>query len=259
MSFISQRGQTGPLGLTANGVFQTSTDVALQTLVGSKWDLSDGREVSLGYASSATTVAPGYFYQNPALIANHQGLVVTAFTAYGTSNGVANSTSTPATVTVTLGGTAATVNQYQGGYMVVQSSTGIAQTLKIQGNTAQTSTTGSVVVTLEDAPNTAITTSSVVNLIPQVGYNVVISPAAASLTNTEFGVGLYAIPASNYGFFVTRGDTAVVAVAAGVAAGSSLSVGAGGAGVILSAGLPVLGHTGAAIAASSANIAHVNL
>jgi hypothetical protein len=193
------------------------------------------------------------------LIANHQGLVVTAFTAYGTSNGVANSTSTPATVTVTLGGTAATVNQYQGGYMVVQSSTGIAQTLKIQGNTAQTSTTGSVVVTLEDAPNTAITTSSVVNLIPQVGYNVVISPAAASLTNTEFGVGLYAIPASNYGFFVTRGDTAVVAVAAGVAAGSSLSVGAGGAGVILSAGLPVLGHTGAAIAASSANIAHVNL
>lgn len=253
MSQITQRGATGPVALVANGAFQTSTDASLQTLLGTRWDLSDGREVALGQPSSATTVAPGYFYQNAALIGNHQGLVVTAVQAYSANGNV------PATVTVTLGGTAATAGQYAGGFLVVQSSTGIGQTLKIANNPAQTTTTGALVVTLEDAPTTALTTSSVVNLIPAPGFNVVISPAAASLTNTEFGVGFYAIPASNYGFFVTRGNTALVGVSAGVAAGSALSVGTAGAAIIFSGAIPVLGHTGAAIAASSSNIAYIEL
>lgn len=253
MSNLTQRGQGAPLALQASGSFQSSTDSALQTLLGSRWDTSDGRELALGLASSATTVAPGYFYQNAALIAGHQGLTVTAVQAYS------NNGNTPATVTVTLGGTAATANQYQGGFVVVQSSTGIGQTLKIASHPAQAVTSGSLVVTLEDAPNTALTTSSVVNLVPAVGYNVVISPAAASLTNTVFGVSLYVIAASSYGFFVTRGNTGLVAVSAGVAQGSSISVGAAGAAVILSAGLPVLGHNGAALATSSANICYVIL
>lgn len=258
MSQITQRAATGPFGLTANGTFQTSTDAALQTLLGSRWDTSDGRELALGLASSATTVVPGYFYQNAALIANHQGLVVTAFNAYGTTGGVANSGSTPATVTVTLGGTAATLNQYQGGFATIKSGTGIGQTLRIQGNTAQTTTTGSVVVTLEDGPNTALDTTSTVSLSPAPGYNVVISPAAASATNTVFGVSLYAIPASSYGFFVTHGNTGIVAVAAGIAVGS-LSVGAGGAGVIFSGALPVLGQVGYAIVSSDTGIANINI
>ncbi len=191
MSQITQRGATGPMGLTANGgVFQTSTDSALQTLLGTHWDLEDGREVALGLASSATTVAPGYFYQNAALVANHQGLTVTAVQA------ASNNGNVPATVTVTLGGTAATAGQYAGGFLVVQSSTGIGQTLKIANNPAQASTTGSLVVTLEDAPTTALTTSSVVNRIAAVGCTVVISPAAAAFPNTEFGGGVYAMPAS---------------------------------------------------------------
>ena len=258
MSQITQRGSTGPLGLTASGTFQTSTDAALQTLLGSRWDTSDGRELALGLASSSTTVVPGYFYQNAALIANHQGLVVTAFNAYGTTGGVANSGSTPATVTVTLGGTAATLNQYQGGFAVVQSSTGIGQTLRIASHPAQATTNGALVVTLEDAPNTALTTSSTVSLIPAPGYNVVISPAAASATNTVFGVSLYAIAASSYGFFVVHGNTGIVAVSAGVAVGS-LSVGAGGAGIIFSGALPVLGHVGYAIVGSDTGIANINI
>ena len=253
MSNITQRGATSPFGLQATGTFQTSTDASLQTLLGTHWDLEDGREVALGLSSSSTTVVPGYFYQNAALITNHQGLVVTAVQAYS-ANG-----NTPATVTVTLGGTAATANQYQGGFLVVQSSTGIGQTLKIASHPAQATTTGSLVVTLEDGPNTALTTSSVVNLIPAMGYNVVISPAAASLTNTEFGVSLYPMAASTYGFFVTRGNTALVGVSAGVAAGSSLSVGTAGAAIVFSGAIPVLGHTGAAITGSDANIAYVNL
>ena len=256
MSNITQRGSFGPLGLTANGgSFQTSTDVALQTLVGSRWDLSDGREVALGYTAAATTVVAGYFYQNAALIAGLQGVTVTGFTAASTNGNV------PASLTLTTGSsTAVTAGAYAGGFVVVQSSTGIGQTLKIANNTAATAAGSyAMTITLEDNPAVALTTSSVVNVIPQPGYNVVISPAAASLTNTEFGVSLYAIAPSTYGFFVTHGNTALVAVSAGVAAGSSISVGAAGAAVILSAGLPVLGHNGAALAASSANVAYVEL
>ncbi len=203
MSFISQRGATGPLPLRANGTFQSSTDANLATLVGTRWDLSDGREVILVSTAAATTVAPGYLYQDAAIVANHQDLVVSAFSAYSGTTGK------PATVTVTLGGTAATLNQYQGGFAIVNSGTGIGQTLRVSTNTAQTSTVGSVVVTLEDAPNTALVAgSSKVSLIPAHGANVIVNPTTP--TNIPVGIALYAIAASSYGFLVSKGLTAAL-------------------------------------------------
>ncbi len=153
MSQISQRGATGALALQAGGIFPVTTDANLATLVGTKYDLSDGRQVMLVGSSTVAIASAGVLLQDPATLANHQGLVVTAFTAYSANGNI------PASVAVTLGGTAATLNQYQGGYAIVDSGPGIGQTLRIAGNTAQTSTTGSVTVTLEDAPNTALTTS----------------------------------------------------------------------------------------------------
>ena len=70
MSGITQKGATSGLSLTANGSFQSSTDSSLSTLVGTRWDLSDGREVILVSASSATTVASGKLYQDAAIITN---------------------------------------------------------------------------------------------------------------------------------------------------------------------------------------------
>lgn len=203
MSRITQRGATGPLALTASGTFQSSTDASLVTLVNTKWDLSDGREVTLVSASSATTVAAGKLYASPALIANHQNLTVTAFQAYSANGNV------PSTVTVTLGGTAATAGQYQGGLAIVNAGTGLGQTLRISSNPAQASTTGALVVTFEDAPNTALDTTSKICLIPAVGANVVINPATAS--NTPVGVALYTFAASSYGYMVSKGATSALA------------------------------------------------
>ena len=62
MSQITARAANGPLALVANGSFQTSTDSALATLVGTRWDLSDGREVVLVSTSSATTTVAGDLY-----------------------------------------------------------------------------------------------------------------------------------------------------------------------------------------------------
>lgn len=207
MSRITQRGATGGLALTANGQFQaqsqtetlyggTATDSSLSTLLGSRWDLEDGREVKLILAG-ASNLASGKLMTAPAWVSNHQNMTVTAFTAYS------NNGNQPAQVTVTLGGTAVTANQYAGGYLIVEDSTGAGQTLQIASHPAQATTTGNVTITLADAPNTAITTSSKVGLV----YNPCNGVILADHSNLQqpVGVTLYPITAAYYGYIVSKG------------------------------------------------------
>lgn len=214
MSFITQKGATGPLALQANGAFQTSTDTSLATLVGTRWDLSDGREVMLASVASGTTVAPGKIYQDAAIVAGNQNIAVTAFTAYSANGNV------PAKVTVTLG-TTVVANQYAGGFLVVNDNNGEGQTLRIASHPAA-SGSASCVITLEDAPNTAITTASEVCLISAHGKDVVITNHSA--LGTPVGVALCPIAAGSYGFFVTKGIVSCLGDASEVAAGVAIGV-----------------------------------
>lgn len=216
MSRITQRGATGPLSLVANGTFQTSTDASLETLVGTRWDLSDGREVRLGQVASGTTVVPGKIYQSPALVADHQNLATTAVVAYSNNGNV------PASVTATLGATAVTANQYAGGFLIVNDATGEGQTLKIASHPAADAS-ATCKFTLEDGPTTAlVAATSEVSLVPADGNGVIIMPTTA--TGAVFGASLYNMAASTYGFFVTRGITAVLNDAtAAITIGSAVS------------------------------------
>jgi hypothetical protein len=215
MSRITQKGATGPLALQANGAFQTSTDLSLNTLVGARWDLSDGRELVL-VQNAGTALAPGKWIGGPNLIAAHQACATAAFQAYSNNGNV------PAKVTVTLGSTAVTANQYAGGYLVVASGTGAGQTLKIASHPAAALSTN-VVITLEDSPNTAlVAASSTVNLLlnPYGSKNGtdfttfgVVLGLHTGFTGSIAGVSLYPIAAStatvpSYGFLVTKGLTA---------------------------------------------------
>lgn len=202
MSRITQRGATSGQALVANGTFQSSTNAALATLVGTKWDLSDGREVMLVKAASGTTVAAGKLYQDAAIVANHQNIAVTAYQAYSANGNV------PAKVTVTLGATAATANQYAGGFVVVNDANGEGQTLRIASHPAADSS-GSLAITLEEGGTTALTTSSEVCLIPPHGKDIIIMPT--TVTGAAAGVGLYTIAAEAYGFVVTKGITSGLA------------------------------------------------
>lgn len=203
MSSITQKGATGPLALTANGLFQTTTDANLVTLVGSRWDLSDGREVILAKAASGTTIANGKLYQDAAIVPNHQNLATTAVTAYSANGNV------PATVTMTLGNTAATANQYRGGFLIVNDVNGEGQTLRIASHPAADAS-ATLKVTLEDAPNTAlVAATSEVSLLPAHGDNVIIYPTTP--TGAAVGVALCPIAASSYGFLTTKGLTSCLA------------------------------------------------
>jgi len=234
MSRITQKGMGGALALVANGQFQTSTDTSLATLVGTRWDLSDGREVMLVSTSSATTVAPGKLYQDAAIVPNHQNCAVTAYQAYSANGNV------PAKVTITLGATAATANQYAGGFVVVNDVTGEGQTLRIASHPAADSG-GSLAITLEDGANTALTTSSEVCLLPAHGANIIIQPT--TVTGAQVGVGLCPIAASSYGFLVTKGITSALADGAiGVGLGISVSGSVAGAFAVAAATTARLGY-----------------
>jgi hypothetical protein len=210
MSRITQKGQGGPLSLVANGAFQVSTDASLETLVGTRWDLSDGREVMLVQAGGSNIVA-GVLTQDAAIIANHQGLDITAIQTYSANGNV------PYKITATLGGTAVTANQYAGGFAVINVGTGKGQTLRIASHPAQSNGSGSVVLTLEEAPTTALSTSdSEVSLIPAHGNGIVITPT--TLTNCPAGVTLYALTAGDYGYVVTKGIVSCLSDAAAPAA-----------------------------------------
>ncbi|MDE2015922.1 MAG: hypothetical protein KGI72_05365 [Patescibacteria group bacterium] len=225
MSRIVQRGATGPLSLTASGTFQQSTDGNLLTLCGTRWDLEDGREVVLVQANSSADLAEGKLMQDAALVANHSDLAVTATQAYSNNGNV------PATVTVTLGGTAVTAGQYAGGYAVVVDGAGAGQTLQIANHPAQATTNGNVVITLADAPNTALDTTSKVSLVPQPGTGVIINPTTA--TNTPRGVTLYPITKSSFGFLISKGTVSCLADSTAPGVGTPISPSVNTAGAIM--------------------------
>jgi len=207
MSRITQRGATGALALQSGGLFQqqaqsttlyggTATDSSLSTLLGSRWDLEDGREVRLILAG-ASNLAVGKLMAAPAPISAHANCAVTATQAYSANGNV------PATVTITLGATAVTANQYAGGYAIINAGTGAGQTLQIASHPAA-NLSSSLVLTLADAPNTALSTStSKVTLIANPCNGVILN--ASSALQQPVGVTLYPVTAAYYAYIVSKG------------------------------------------------------
>lgn len=212
MSYISDF-KSGAIEL-----FKTDTDSSLETLLGTRFRTADGREVVLVQASSATTVASGKLYAAPAIVANHQNLATSTASAGAT------------TVTVTLGATAATANQYAGGFVIFNAGTGAGQTLRIQSHPAASSS-ATLVLTLEDAIVTATSTSDTKSCLVANPYNnVIISPTTN--TGAPVGVALYPIAASSYGYLVAKGPAATLSDSTAPAIGCAVSWSAATAGAI---------------------------
>jgi len=187
MSRLTQKGQGSPLSL-----FSQSTDSSLATLTGARFDSSDGREFVLVLVGGSN-IGNALLVQGPAIVANHQNIVASTVAAGATQ------------VTVTLGGTAATLNQYAGGLLVVNAGTGIGQTLRIASHPAQSNGSGTLVLTLEDAFTAATLTSDTkVCLIANQYSGVIVSPAS-TLTGQIVGATLYPVTEANYALITTKG------------------------------------------------------
>jgi len=208
MSYISDF-KSAPLELFGVNGGVTSTDASLATLVGAKFKSADGRGFAL-IQNGGTALVAGNLIQGPVTVgANHTGLTLST-AAIGAK-----------TISVTMGGTLCTANQYQGGFLVVSAGTGIGQTLRIASHPAGTSA-AVVVFTLEDPLSVATLTSDSkgsLTLNPYGSANgtdvrtsgCVVCPT--TLTGKIIGVTLTPIPAStttvpSYGFIQTEGDVA---------------------------------------------------
>ncbi len=198
MSRITQRGATGGLNLfqqayAANPAITPITTVGtgfadpnMDTYIGQKFTLSDGREVTL-VQNGSVALATGVLVQSPAEVTAFQKLAMTVPTAYPATAGSFQ-------VLVTNGSTVLNANQFAGGYLVVASGTGIGQTLKISTH-APAANAATFVVTLEDAILTTLDATSKVSLIANISDSVIISPATTA-TGAPVGVTLYPLAAS---------------------------------------------------------------
>lgn len=190
----------------------TTNDLSVSTEVGQPFQTSDGKTVVL-VQNGGTALVSGVLVQSPASIgANHTGLTLST-AAIGATQ-----------ITATLGGTAVTANQYAGGTLVISAGTGKGQTFKIVSHPAQSSTSGTVVLTLEESLSVATLTSDSKGslTLPQYGsrngtdfttFGVVVSPTVA--TGATIGATVYPIPAStatvcSYGYIVTKGAVGIL-------------------------------------------------
>ena len=173
--------------------------------IGTRMSFDDGR-VFRYVEVGAADIAAGKVVQAPAGIANHDMDLAITTAASGVTS-----------VTVTLGSTAATADQYKDGYLYINDGgTGEGHAYKIKSNAAGDSG-GTCVLTLEedDETVTALTNGThLAGLAVNPYSNVIISPTTVS--NIAIGVAPRLLTTDYYGWIQTWGPASVLANAAGV-------------------------------------------
>ena len=175
----------------------------------------DGRKFRYARAGAAPLVA-GTLLQSPAEVVNHENLIP-AITAIGATQ-----------VTVTLGATAATTNQYADGFLIVTVTPGQGYSYKISSHPAAIGG-ATLVLTLEDPLLVALTASSRIDLVANQFSAMIINPAAAS--STPKAVALYPLPATYYGWVQVEGAACLLADGA-ITVGTALVASNGTAGAV---------------------------
>jgi len=145
-------------------------------------------------------------------------------------------------VTVTLGATAATANQYRDGWLAVQDGTGEGRMYRIEGHQAADASASLVIWLCEPIDTAGALAEANVDLVYNKYDSVVIS--ATDQADIPVGVPVGAITASYYGWVQTWGPCAVLMDEA-IAAGDTVTIGTGVAGAVEAVdavGEPVVGH-----------------
>lgn len=188
---------------------------------GRTWVYSKNGSAALGIGKLAIQPTP---------VANHQNVAVAAAVAVGINQ-----------VTVTLGATLATINQYEDGYLVVSDVDGQGTAYKIRSNPAADSA-ASLEVTMYDKLHTALTTDSECCLIPNPYNAVVIS--VTDQADIPAGIPIIGITASYY-FWCQTGGICPALADETIAQGLGVTIGSSVAGAVEgadAAGEPVIGY-----------------
>lgn len=146
---------------------------------------------------SGSGLAQGKINIQPTPIAAHQNIVVQAIAAIGAKE-----------VSVTLGATLASLNQYEDGYLFITDADGEGTGYKIRSNPAAALST-TLTLSLYDTIHEALAVTSEVCLIPNPYNGILLS--IADQDDRPAGVALNAITASYYFWVQTGGPCALLA------------------------------------------------
>lgn len=187
------KGATGTRQALAQDLKVLST-VQLEKL-GARTVDEDGNQFVYAKAG-ASTMSHGQLATAEATVSNHTNIAVAADAAVGATS-----------VSVTLGATAVTIDQYTQGSLVINAGTGSGYKYAIKGHFA-TASSGTAVFYLEEPLVAAITAaSSKVSLYKNPCKDVI----ASTTLGKNPGVALIDIPATNYGWLQTKGLAPVLA------------------------------------------------
>lgn len=164
--------------------------------LGERLVTSDGRVFRYCKVGASTALVAGNYIQSPAQVAAHQNIAVAAAAIGATS------------ITVTLGATLATENQYAGGQAVVTITPGLGQAITIVGHPAA-ALSSTLVLTLGEPLRVALTTDTRIDLVPNQ-FNGVIQEPATTATGVCVGVATYIITAGEYGWVQRSGLAAAL-------------------------------------------------
>lgn len=223
MASLNQTPTISPIDL-----YSSFTEIPSGLQLGALQFGQNGKGFRLVKAGGSALVV-GNTLQSSAVNTDFDGLAVAVAAAVGVSQ-----------VTLTLGSTAVTANQFDGGDFVVSTSStasaNIGEQYTIVGHGVAAS--GSCVFYLDRPLRTALTTATTTVALRRSPFSGVIQSTGGAATGTPAGVAIYAIPAAAYGWVQTKGTAAVLSdnstFAIGSAVGPSVAT-AGAAGVIVAA------------------------
>jgi len=186
------------VGLDYGDELVTSTTESRGVTLGTKGLMPDGRVFRYSLAGEAITA--GVLCQNSLAIANHDMDLVTAATTAGSS-----------TIVVTLGGTAATKDQYKGGTIYVNDNDGQGQSFRIATHAAVGSG-AAFTVPLEgkQTVKTALTSSSLCGLKANP-YNGTLIYNGTGINGIPTGFAPTDVADASYFWQQTYGDGTAVA------------------------------------------------
>jgi|TARA_R100000152_G_scaffold20616_1_gene14894 hypothetical protein len=189
---------------------EKETSTSKRRALGTVLELPDGRQFKYAL-NGGSEITSGKLVASKVMVANHDMDLVTAVTAAGSQ-----------TVTVTLGNTATTLNQYQDGYLYTNDGTGEGQIYRIKSNPVA-SGNATCEITLDDNDKIAVALdgTTLSGLLENPYNEVVVSPT--SVTCRTVGVTATDLAASEYGYVQTKGLASVL-VSGTVVAGEHLRV-----------------------------------
>jgi hypothetical protein len=180
----------GDTKISVQGIREIKT--APTTNLGSVKPLVQGREVvyaKLSTAAHSAGLVPGMVMMAPVEPTTTQRMAVALTASIGARE-----------VTVVAGALSASQDEFAGGFLHIESGTGVNYSYMVEGNAAFAASSTAAKILLKDGLEVALNTASIASLYHNIYRNVAVKPDSAAITSIPVGVLLVSCALTNGGY-----------------------------------------------------------